>query len=211
MKEWGIGVGTVLVLVAGYFFLGPKIYARYFLEDFACEPAVSGFTRAEAPSPAASSRLAELFEEDQADRRALGALLSPEELMDRDTQRRHETLRHINVPALHSEEDFYHAAMIFHHGLCSDHFKLAHGLATESMELGYEKAKWLYASTLDRYLRKIGHVQRFGTQYDQRGRCSYVLGRVDSATTDQDRKRFNVPTLAEARALADTLSEQCRE
>ncbi len=151
-----------------------------------------------------------LFEEDQAERRALGAGVTLEELSEADSRRRHEVLGYLTTPSLYSADDFYFAAMIFHHGACTDHYELANELAALALDLGNPNAPWLYASTMDRYLRSLGKPQRFGTQYVARGRCNYVLAPVERATTDEERLRYGVPMLADARAMAVELSNECR-
>lgn len=56
--------------------------------------------------------------------------------------------------------------------------------------------------TMDRYLlMKSGEPQRYGTQLVFRDGRS-VLHEVDPAVTDEERARWNVPPLAQARATA---------
>ena len=117
--------------------------------------------------------------------------------------------QYLSEGSLRSGQDFYYAAFTFHHGSCSDHFDLAHRLAQLSMDLGHE-ARRMYAATLDRWLLSTGRRQRFGTQYDAKGDCQYVLSPVDRSTTDEERREHDVPALADARAHADVLTQQCR-
>jgi hypothetical protein len=87
--------------------------------------------------------------------------------------------------------------------------KLANELADQVVKLGFEDAKWIYAASLDRYLRSIGKPQKFGTQYVSVRGCTYTLEPVDPATTDEERVAYHVPSLAEAEQQAKDLSEAC--
>ena len=110
--------------------------------------------------------------------------------------------------------DYYHAAMIFQHASEVSGNKVAQRLAKKSMDMGEERAKWLYAASTDRVLMNQGRKQKFGTQYTQR----YVPGvgnkvnRIfelypyDEKKTDKEREVFNVPTLKEAKRMAKNFS-----
>lgn len=71
-------------------------------------------------------------------------------------------------------EEMYDAAFIFQHGQTPNDYLLAHIYATEAIVLGYTKAKWISAATLDRYLQSIGQKQVFGTQFSD-GKYAYYL------------------------------------
>ena len=67
-----------------------------------------------------------------------------------------------------------------------------HILATEAVGLGYSRAKWISAATLDRYLQQIGQKQVFGTQYVGENYAYYLEHQKDpdleqkyKALTDQ--------------------------
>jgi hypothetical protein len=64
-----------------------------------------------------------------------------------------------------SGNDFYEAAYIFQHGETAADYLFAHVLALDALAKGYDRAKWISAATLDRYLQLIGQPQIFGTQY----------------------------------------------
>jgi hypothetical protein len=64
-----------------------------------------------------------------------------------------------------SAEDFKEAAFVFQHGNNPEDCLFAHVLALEALMRGDESAKWIAASTLDRYLQSIKQPQVFGTQY----------------------------------------------
>ena len=61
--------------------------------------------------------------------------------------------------------DLYEAAFVFQHGETAPDYLLAHVLALDALTKGFDRAKWLSAATLDRYLQLIGQPQVFGTQY----------------------------------------------
>jgi hypothetical protein len=96
--------------------------------------------------------------------------------------------------------------MIFQHGDSRRGLPLANKLARKSVELKNPLAKWLVAATEDRQLMALGKPQRYGTQYttDDKGRT--VLYEVDPKTTDEERARWNVPSLAEARSRAEQMN-----
>jgi len=84
---------------------------------------------------------------------------------DQDRQRRVRTGELLDQGALHSGDDFYHAAFVYQHGDKPDDFLKAHILAMVAVSKGKPDAKWIAAATLDRYLQTIGRPQVFGTQY----------------------------------------------
>ena len=72
-------------------------------------------------------------------------------------------------------------------------------LAKKGMKLGEEKSKWLYAATMDRWLLSSGKAQKYGTQFKRReSREIEVAKPIDSRITDEERKKYNVPSLSEA-------------
>jgi hypothetical protein len=87
--------------------------------------------------------------------------------------------------------------MIFQHGTCADHFKLANELAERSMDLGYAPARWLYAVSRDRYLLAIGRPQQFGTQLHWDKFRRWYMPALDFRTTDQERAKYDVPPIAD--------------
>lgn len=98
---------------------------------------------------------------------------------------------------IRSSEELYFAAFILQHAQCNQLTKAANRLAELAVRRGDDKAKWLYAATLDRYLLSLGQPQKYGTQFTlQNGRK--VLMPVDPSTTDADRAKYNVPPLSEA-------------
>jgi hypothetical protein len=67
------------------------------------------------------------------------------------------------------------------------------------MQSGLEKAKWLTAATMDRYLMMNGEkYQKYGTQYRKnQATGKYVLYPVAPETSDEERVKLNLPALSE--------------
>jgi hypothetical protein len=114
----------------------------------------------------------------------------------------------ISEKLLESADDYYHAAMIFQHGETLDEIRQACHLANEALTLGSESARWLSAATLDRWLMYQGKPQKYGTQFVPDGQRQRLWD-LDPTTTDEERARMNVPSLAAQlkRAQELTLSE----
>jgi hypothetical protein len=105
-------------------------------------------------------------------------------------------------------DDYYHAAMVFQHGHDVADYQLAHQLALKAAELDprNRSARWLAAATKDRELMQLGKPQRYGTQFQKSSSGPYELYQVDPTVTDEERARWEVPPLAEARKRAAQLS-----
>jgi hypothetical protein len=106
------------------------------------------------------------------------------EVPKRDETRREQARTLLSQPG-RSGEDYYYAAFIFQHGQKADDYLFAHILATESMALGYGRAKWITAATLDRYLQQIGQKQVFGTQYQGENLAYYLQHQHDSDAVEK--------------------------
>src|SRR5262249_36756566 len=99
---------------------------------------------------------------------------------------------------LREAEDFFHAAFLMQHGEELGHWWSAHELALQAPELGEQKARYLVAASLDRYLMRQGRPQKHGTN----GIWDAQLGRwrvwdYDLTTTDEERAQWSVPALGE--------------
>ncbi len=167
----------------------------------------------------ASQELRELYEADQADRR-FSSPPTPEQwaevsARDRERQARvHELLRSDRLAAA---DDFYHAAMVLQHGEGSEDILLAHILAAAAGFRGHEKAQWLSAAALDRYLHRTEQPQRLGTQYvrvrpDEPYRLDpdapWSQGAYERWLPDSIREAFGVEPLAEQKANVDRMNDR---
>jgi len=180
-----------------------------------CNPVISGVIFGHEASAAVSARLTILFEQDEArEKNAPDAEPSSEasraywgEIATEDQQRQVEVMRFLQKGEVNSADDLYHAAMIFQHGNCPEHFKLANLLAEKALERGSDAARWLYAATLDRYLMSQGKPQKFGTQFVTAGSNGiWKLYDCDPTTTDEERARYKVPSLAFQRQKLEKLN-----
>lgn len=153
-----------------------------------------------------NSRMEELFKQDQRDRKGFpDTELSWAEINERDESRREEVIAALRRGELRTAQDFYFAAVIYHHGQTADHYRLATSLAwiAASMEPDNKTYLWLTASTWHRLMVSRGKPQWYGVQpvIDDAGN---IVGRHpidEDAVTDKERARFQVKPLAEIQAL----------
>lgn len=155
----------------------------------------------------ASHELAALYAADQRERADHPAAGTPayRELRERDQQRRERVSELVALDALSTAEDYYHAAMIFQHGDSVDDAWQAHVLARKSAELGHDRARWLAAAALDRWLMYQGQPQKYGTQFVPDGK-RYRLWDWEPGTTDEERSAWDVPPLADQLARAERMT-----
>ena len=116
------------------------------------------------------------------------------EVPKRDEVRREQARTLLSEPGA-SGEDYYYAAFIFQHGQKADDYLFAHILAVESIALGYSRAKWISAATLDWYLQQIGQKQVFGTQYQGENLAYYLQHQHDSDVTEKFKALTDQQTL----------------
>jgi len=127
------------------------------------------------PTWPSNTEMTAIFEADQADRQAGGAT-DWSAVRQRDAARLTRTQGLIDAGALHTGEDFYHAAFVFQHGDQPNDYLVAHTLAVIAAARGHRTATWIAAATLDRYFQSVGRPQVYGTQY---------LSRPDEPTTQE--------------------------
>ncbi len=116
------------------------------------------------------------------------------EVPKRDEARREQARTLLAKPG-RSGEEYYYAAYLFQHGQKADDYLFAHILATEAMALGYSRAKWISAATLDRYLQQIGQKQVFGTQYHGENLAYYLEHQHDPDVIEKFKNLSNQQTL----------------
>ena len=149
---------------------------------------------------ASNKNILKIFQEDQQDR-----LKNQSEktwlswVKKRDYKRRQTVLKLLKNKMIITPDDFFRAAMIFHHGVNRKHIVKAKKLAKKSMLLGNKRAKWLYAATIDRLLVLQGKHQQFGTQYAPKnspdGKKYYELLPINQNFPDSERIKFNIKPL----------------
>jgi hypothetical protein len=150
----------------------------------------------------ATAELQRLFDEDQAERTPVpGKVIDWGDLLLKDEARQKRVKELIASGRLSSGADYYHAAMVMQHATEPDDHLLAHDLCVIAISKGEQRAKWLAAASLDRFLVGVGRPQRYGTQYrSNHPSRPAALRPVDPNVPDQLRLELNVPTLQEARA-----------
>ncbi len=114
--------------------------------------------------------------------------------------------------------DLYEAAFVFQHGETAPDYLLAHVLALDALTKGFDRARWLSAATLDRYLQLVGQPQVFGTQYPFDPKLPHPItnggrfsGRTQSPFDDTFlppylRRDFCVPDLEQQKKNLQTLN-----
>ena len=126
---------------------------------------------------------------------ALPAYDWQKEIPKRDEDRRKQARLLLAKPGL-TGEDYFYASYLFQHGQQADDYLFAHVLATESIALGYSRAKWISAATLDRYLQQIGQKQIFGTQYQGENLAYYLEHQHDPDVTEKYKALSDQQTLS---------------
>lgn len=149
--------------------------------------------------------LLKLYEADQADRQ--GAI--PPDVTARDAARRKAVDAILAAKGARVADDYFHAAMVFQHGVSEADFARANELARQAVALskGHARARWLVAASEDRLLMMQHKPQKYGTQYSREG-DTWVLYDVDPKVTDAQRAEWAVPTLGEAKARVDEMNAE---
>jgi hypothetical protein len=166
-----------------------------------CHPVVENVRFDGKGSWKISERILVMHREDQLARNP-AVQLDDAQLMEADRLRREEVMGYLQAGQVITSSTLFSAALIFQHGDCPDHYKLAADLALRAYELKDVSAGWLYAAATDRYLLSIGQLQRYGTQYVPDAENHFVLCPVNPATTDEERAEWGLPPLAELQARA---------
>ncbi len=115
-------------------------------------------------------KLKELFDDDQTDReKVFETKAEVDKLKERDTARRKRLSVMMELGEVKTKNDLYHTAVIFQHGDSPSDFLSAHRFAALAAILGHRTARWLMASSLDRYLMAVAQGQVYGTQFEFNG------------------------------------------
>ena len=150
--------------------------------------------------------LRELYENDQAERSV--APIDWAVLNVADSLRRVRVMEIREEGGIKTANDYHHAAMVFQHGSDTTAIGIAYRFAREAVRIDADHtgAKWLMAAAWDRHKMYAGEPQWYGTQYVTDGPDTpWRLYDIDTTkVTDEDRAKFGVPSLAEARARAST-------
>jgi len=151
-----------------------------------------------------NARIEQLFAEDQDDRRGFpNTKLTYKEINVRDEARRSEILGMLKRTEVRTAQDYFYAAVIFHHGQTFEHYRMAASLAWIAHELEPENSTyaWQTASSWDRMMLKKGRPQWYGVQAHRDDQNRVVLSNIDeTAVNDDERASYNVKPLAELKA-----------
>jgi hypothetical protein len=99
--------------------------------------------------------------------------------------------------------------MVFQHGETPGEIRKAHQWAITAVELDpkNDKARWLAAASEDRILMYEKKPQRYGTQFTADPVSGkWELYTVDETVTDEERAKWNVPSLEAARQRATDMN-----
>ena len=181
------------------------------LEQLRSDPRWKAFrdgvkARSDAHAATLNAELARLTAEDQKDREA-GDKIDWSVVGKRDAARLQRTREIAAAGGLHEADDYFNAALILQHSDKTEDYARAHQWCLKAVELDPElpAARWLGAATQDRWLMNQGKPQLYGTQFKKvNGR--WILWEVDPAVTDEERARWEVPTLAAARKRAEEMN-----
>jgi len=154
-----------------------------------------------------NAELAKLYQEDQADREGTLQDTQWREVEKRDADRRRRVLEIMAQGGAKVADDYYHAAMVYQHGIEPEDHDHANEWCLKALELDpdHPMARWLAAASKDRALMWRGKPQLYGTQFKMVD-GKWILWEVDPAITDEERARWDVPPLAVARRKAEELN-----
>ena len=111
--------------------------------------------------------------------------------------------------------------MVFQHGVSADDIRLAFSMAWVSASMNSDgvnpkcrdRALWLSAAAWDRIMMREEMPQWYGTQYHaDDAKSEFKLYKIDeSAVSDEERLRFKVPVLSEAKKRVEILNQKSRQ
>jgi hypothetical protein len=162
---------------------------------------------AAGPGLAQSPELTRFYDEDQADRQPGVGKIDWNVVEKRDAERLARVKEIAVQGGLVKAEDYYHAALILQHSEKTEDYDLAHQWSLKAIELDpkLSAARWLAAASKDRYLMWSGKAQLYGTQ-SKKVDGRWILWDVDPSVTDEERAKWGVPPLAEARKRTEAMS-----
>jgi hypothetical protein len=153
-----------------------------------------------------NSELAQMFAEDQSDRRL--DEIDWAVVSQKDAERRSAAMSILEAGGIQTAQDYYNAAMIFQHGGSEEEIRLAHSFATIASALGHSTAaNWLKAASWDRLMLRFDQPQWYGTQYVMDDTGDWELYPVaPGVVSDEQRAEWSVPSLEEAQARAKAMN-----
>lgn len=159
--------------------------------------AAAAIEPANPAKPADNPELAQLFQQDQADRSPVD--IDWNAVTRRDQARRARVKALLDAGAVRSAADHYHAALVFQHGDSLADYRLANALTTLAMAQAPDDThyRWLVGASWDRLLMRQLQPQWYGTQYKGDADGLYLYPVAADAVSDDERKAMVGHTLAE--------------
>ena len=152
----------------------------------------------DAATPPDNVEMASIYTADQKDRGSSLEKVNWTVVTPRDAIRRKRVREMIAQGALRTGKDYERAAYVFQHGETPEDILLAHVLAITALGKGNQKARWLSAATLDRYLHRQKQPQVFGTQFVNRDES-----KQEGWTMEPYNRELIAPSLLEANCVPD--------
>ncbi len=126
----------------------------------------------------------------------------------RDEERRKRVAEIFAEGCFRKAKDYAAAAMIFQHGVTSDHYYQAFIWSQKALALGHASAKWLVAAAVDRYLVSVGQKQLFATQaYRPRNHRCWCLNETEESFPESMRFEYTEKGLKEAFEWVESLNQ----
>ncbi|WP_394846159.1 hypothetical protein LZC95_01690 [Pendulispora brunnea] len=173
--------------------------------ELADDPQWASFVTEFKPACAAylnsiNGELRDIYHADQDDRRAAPEKIDWKVVNPRDAARRERVRQLEAAKQLRTADDYYHAAMVFQHGIDESSHATAFHFARHAVELdsNFVKARWLVAASRDRYHMSRLEPQLYGTQYKIINGI-WIVWPADHHITDRDRATWCVQSLETAK------------
>ncbi|WP_394835629.1 hypothetical protein LVJ94_01705 [Pendulispora rubella] len=154
-----------------------------------------------------NKELRDIYRADQEDRIPGPDKIDWRVVNPRDAARRERVRQLESSGQLRTADDYYHAAMVFQHGIDESSHATAFQLAGRAVELdpNFVKARWLVAASRDRYYMSRLEPQLYGTQFKSINGI-WILWPVDHHVTDRERATWCVPPLKSAKQHATEMN-----
>jgi hypothetical protein len=125
-----------------------------------------------------------------------------------DTELRKEAFSIIfSTKSFYNKEEWFYFGHLYHHGTKVSHAFVAIFSSTISFLLGFERAKNLFALSLDRLLMKLDIKQIFGTQIFKKDEHSKWIVYKSFKISDKIKKYFLCDTEEEMQNIVDSLNK----
>lgn len=142
-----------------------------------------------------SAAFKRLYDDSEAERANRSA--DAESVLKRDEERVAAFLKADRKGELCTVEDKWYAAWVMEQGDDLETLERAYELAVSTMEGHHPRGGWLVGFTFDRKRTAAGYVQSYGTQTRIDANNKRCLIEVDPATTDEDRAKYGLPSIAD--------------